>query len=67
MSVEIDNLDEEFPRLQKLGLAFEQPAPVDFGYVKAVTGRDPEGNVIELVERIGDWDCNLTNLLAGAR
>ena len=46
-------------------MTFGPPAAVDFGHVKAVTGCDPEGNVIELVQTIRNWDCNLAELLPG--
>jgi hypothetical protein len=44
-------------------LTFGAPAAVDFGHVKAVVGRDPEGNVVELAQTMYDWDCNLAELL----
>jgi hypothetical protein len=54
----------EYARLKELGMSFGSLAPVDFGHVKAVTGCDPEGNAIELVQTVRDWDCNLATLLA---
>ena len=32
-------------------------------YVKAVVGRDPESNVVELAQTMRHWDCNLAELL----
>ena len=62
--VEMDLLkDVDDKRLKDIGMTFGPPAPVDFGHVKAVTGCDPEGNVIELVQTIHNWDCNLAVLL----
>lgn len=66
MCVEVENIDQEYIKLKNLGVTFRQPAPVDFGYLKAVTGEDPEGNQIELEQMVRDWDCNLPKLLAAA-
>jgi glyoxylase I family protein len=66
MCVEVDDIDAEYARLKQLGVNFGQAAPVEFGYLKAVTGRDPEGNIIELEQMLTDWDCNLPKLLAGS-
>jgi catechol 2,3-dioxygenase-like lactoylglutathione lyase family enzyme len=60
---DVDDIDAEYARLKNIGMTFGPPAPVDFGHVKAVTGRDPEGNVIELVQTIHHWDCDLAELL----
>jgi glyoxylase I family protein len=64
LCIDVDDIDAEYARLKEIGMTFGPPAPVDFGHVKAVTGCDPEGNVIELVQTIHDWDCNLAALLA---
>ena len=62
MCVDVDDIDMEYARLKELGMKFGAPAPVDFGHVKAVTGTDPEGNAIELVQTMHDWDCNSARL-----
>jgi glyoxylase I family protein len=61
--IDVDEIESEYVRLKQIGMTFGPPAPVGFGHVKAVTGLDPEGNVIELVQTIRDWDCNLQTLL----
>jgi catechol 2,3-dioxygenase-like lactoylglutathione lyase family enzyme len=66
LCVDVDDIDADYARLKGLGMTFGLAAPVDFGHVKAVTGTDPEGNVIELVQTMRDWDCNLGKMLAGA-
>lgn len=48
--VDVTDIEAEYERLKNLGMIFGAPAPVDMGHVKAVYGRDPEGNVIELQE-----------------
>jgi glyoxylase I family protein len=63
LCIDVDDIDAEYARLKDIGMSFGPPAAVDFGHVKAVTGRDPEGNVIELVQTMRDWDCKLADLL----
>ena len=63
LCIDVDDIDAEYARLKQIGMVFASPAPVDFGHVKAVVGRDPEGRVIELVQTMRDWDCNLAELL----
>ena len=63
LCVDVDDIDAEYARLKDIGMKFGPSAPVDFGHVKAVVGRDPEGNVIELVQTMRHWDCNLSELL----
>lgn len=64
LCVDVQDIDAEYARLTAMGMTFGSKAPVDFGHVKAVTGTDPEGNAIELVQTVHDWDCNLTHLLS---
>ena len=46
--VDVTDIEQEYLRLQTLGMTFGAPHPVDAGHVKSVYGRDPEGNVIEI-------------------
>jgi catechol 2,3-dioxygenase-like lactoylglutathione lyase family enzyme len=49
--VEVANLDQEYERMVAGGVSFHCP-PLDFpGIAKATYGRDPDGNVFELIER----------------
>ncbi|WP_317929788.1 VOC family protein [Halioxenophilus sp. WMMB6] len=50
--VDVTNIEEEFVRLQGLGMTFPEPEPINVGHVKSIYGRDPEGNVIEIQETI---------------
>jgi glyoxylase I family protein len=61
--VDVDDIEAEHARLKVIGMTFTAPAPTDFGHVKAIVGSDPEGNVVELVQTMRDWDCNLAKLL----
>ena len=46
---EVADLQKEYQRLKAAGISFHYP-PQDFGGPKAVYGRDPDGNVFELIE-----------------
>lgn len=52
--VDVTGIEAEVERLRGLGMTFDRPhgpgKPVDVGIVKALYGRDPEGNLIELQE-----------------
>jgi len=45
----VKDIDKEYARLKAAGVPFHYP-PQDFGVAKAVYGRDPDGNVIELLQ-----------------
>ena len=46
---EVADLQKEYERLKAAGISFHYP-PQDFGGPRAVYGRDPDGNVFELIE-----------------
>jgi catechol 2,3-dioxygenase-like lactoylglutathione lyase family enzyme len=54
--VDVTDIDAEVERLSKLGMTFHRARgrgrPVDVGIVKAIYGRDPEGNLIEIQETL---------------
>jgi len=45
--LEVTDIEAEWERLSKLGMDFRR-RPVDLGEVKAIYGKDPEGNIIEV-------------------
>lgn len=47
--IEVGDIISEYERLRAAGVAFHCP-PLDFGTAKATYGRDPDGNVFELLE-----------------
>ena len=49
IALAVDNIEAEYDRLSSAGMTFVGP-PVDFGTQKAIYGRDPFGNIIELLE-----------------
>jgi glyoxylase I family protein len=60
--VDVKNIEEEFQRLLKVGMTFPADAPGDFGSVKMIYGRDPDGNVIEIQELSSDHAFALEQL-----
>ena len=48
---DVTNIDEEYQRLEEAGVIFHCP-PQDAGFAKATYGRDPDGNVFELLELV---------------
>ncbi|ATW02319.1 VOC family protein [Sphingopyxis sp. BSNA05] len=51
MALAVEDIEAEHARLSEAGMTFVGP-PVDFGQQKAIYGRDPFGNVIELLEEV---------------
>ena len=60
--VDVTDIEREYERLRTLGMTFGHPSPVDVGHVKAVYGRDPEGNVIEIQQTATNCDFRLDKL-----
>jgi catechol 2,3-dioxygenase-like lactoylglutathione lyase family enzyme len=50
LCVDVADIDQEYKRLSELGMTFVHPAPVRFGDLASVYGRDPDGNIIEISE-----------------
>jgi catechol 2,3-dioxygenase-like lactoylglutathione lyase family enzyme len=47
--LDVVDIEAEFDRLTAAGVVFNR-RPADFGEIKAVYGRDPDGNVLEIQE-----------------
>jgi glyoxylase I family protein len=63
LAVDVQDIDHVYERLKALGVKFNQPAPINIGYVKVATGFDPEGNELEIEESMYDWECSLVKIL----
>jgi catechol 2,3-dioxygenase-like lactoylglutathione lyase family enzyme len=46
----VSGIEDEYERLRKAGVRFNS-APIDLGRERCVYGRDPFGNVLELIEK----------------
>ena len=53
LCVAVSDIDAEYERLKAAGMRFHCPPQGTGGSVRATYGRDPDGNVVELLE-IGD-------------
>ena len=51
IALAVKDIEAEYDRLSSAGMTFVG-APVDFGTQKAIYGRDPFGNIIELLEEV---------------
>lgn len=49
-ALDVTNIEAEYARLKAAGMEFLSPEPVDMGTLKAVYGRDPDGNIIEILQ-----------------
>ena len=48
--LEVKDINQEYERLKAAGMTFHAPPPEAFNSMRAIYGRDPDGNVIELLE-----------------
>lgn len=53
IGLQVVNIDAVYERMRAAGGTFHAP-PQDHGHLKAVYGRDPDGNLIEIMELFGD-------------
>lgn len=53
LCLDVMDIQAEYNRLSAKGVKFNRP-PADFGEVKAVYGRDPDGNLLEIQEVVSD-------------
>lgn len=59
--LDVTDIEAEYERLRAAGMTFCR-APADFGDIKAVYGKDPDGNVIEIQETSPEHDSDLSKL-----
>lgn len=59
--LDVVNINEEWERLTANGATFVA-RPTDFGEIKAVYGKDPDGNIIEIQETTPDHPTALEQL-----
>jgi catechol 2,3-dioxygenase-like lactoylglutathione lyase family enzyme len=51
IALEVTDIDAEYERLTRAGVKFNCPPPlIEGGQVRAAYGRDPDGNIIEILE-----------------
>lgn len=66
--LDVTDIDLEYGRLQKAGMTFHAPPPSGpSGPGRAIYGRDPDGNIVELQELTDrEWPFHLAKLGVGA-
>jgi glyoxylase I family protein len=47
-ALDVTDIEAEYDRLAAAGMEFAHERPLDFGDIKAVYGKDPDGNIIEI-------------------
>jgi catechol 2,3-dioxygenase-like lactoylglutathione lyase family enzyme len=60
-SVSVVDIEAEYQRLSALGMKFVHPSPVKSGSSQAVYGRDPDGNIIEIMQIPSTDEGNVQN------
>jgi catechol 2,3-dioxygenase-like lactoylglutathione lyase family enzyme len=60
--VDVTDIEVEYKRLAALGMTFANPEPIDFGILKTVYGKDPDGHLIEVQELPSDYPATLDKL-----
>lgn len=53
LALEVTDIEAEYARLSASGMLFARPDVMDGGAIKAVYGKDPDGNVIE-IQQVSD-------------
>ncbi len=49
-AVEVRDIEKEFPRLEKAGMTFQSGLVTQTPTIKMAYGRDPDGNIIEVID-----------------
>jgi glyoxylase I family protein len=60
--VDTTDIAAEYKRLAALGMKFAHTEPLDFGQIKAVYGKDPEGRIIEIQQVAADFAFSIEQL-----
>ena len=50
LCLEVDDIDAEYDRLNKAGMTFHAPPPPVYNGMRALYGRDPDGNIVEILQ-----------------
>jgi len=59
LCLQVTDIDDEYARLSAAGMEFHCPPQQVGDALRATYGRDPDGNVVELLEVIGDSDMSI--------
>jgi catechol 2,3-dioxygenase-like lactoylglutathione lyase family enzyme len=59
LCLQVSDIDGEYERLKAAGMVFHCPPQAVGDSLRATYGRDPDGNVVELLEVIGDSELSV--------
>jgi len=59
LCLQVSDIDDEYERLKAAGMVFHCPPQEVGDSLRATYGRDPDGNVVELLEVIGESDMSI--------
>jgi 4-hydroxyphenylpyruvate dioxygenase-like putative hemolysin len=59
LCLQVSDIDAEYERLKKTGMEFHCPPQTVGDSLRATYGRDPDGNVVELLEVTGDNEMSI--------
>jgi catechol 2,3-dioxygenase-like lactoylglutathione lyase family enzyme len=59
LCLQVSDIDAEYERLKKSGMEFHCPPQTVGDSLRATYGRDPDGNVVELLEVTGDNEMSI--------
>lgn len=61
-ALDVTDIEAEYERLKAAGMVFMRDRPGEFEQLKAVYGKDPDGNIIEIQETTRDQIFSLAQL-----
>jgi catechol 2,3-dioxygenase-like lactoylglutathione lyase family enzyme len=61
-ALDVTDIEQEYDRLAAAGMEFMHDRPGDFGDIKAVYGKDPDGNIIEIQQTTREQAFSLARL-----
>ncbi|MFV3073523.1 VOC family protein [Niveispirillum fermenti] len=64
--LDVTDIQAEYARLSSAGMRFAHEEPCDFGNLRAVYGKDPDGNIVEIQETDPDHPFALERLAPAA-
>jgi catechol 2,3-dioxygenase-like lactoylglutathione lyase family enzyme len=62
VAFDVADIDAEMARLKALGMEFLVERPILLGPLRAIYGRDPDGNLVELIEAPSDHPYSLSQV-----
>jgi len=61
-AVDVTDIETDYKRLIEAGMTFAAKVPDDFGGIRALYGKDPDGNIIEIQQLAPGHDADIHRL-----